>query len=86
MLDAAPVDEREARLLACLETLEAIIEDRGLLAGLEDAARERLVIAAGRVSCPDRHELRKLRKARRLAPAPPVRERAPQSDAARVSL
>ncbi len=65
MLDAAPVDEREARLLACLETLEAIVEDRGLLAGLEDGARERLVIAAGRVSCPDRHDLRKLRKARR---------------------
>jgi NAD(P)-dependent dehydrogenase (short-subunit alcohol dehydrogenase family) len=55
----------DERLRACLETLEAIVEDRGLLSGLDDETRERLVIAAGRVSRPDRAELRKLAKARR---------------------
>ncbi len=55
----------EERLRACLEALEAIVEDRGRLAALDDETRRRLVIAAGRVSRPDRAELRKLAKARR---------------------
>jgi NAD(P)-dependent dehydrogenase (short-subunit alcohol dehydrogenase family) len=59
-----PNDDAE-RLRVCLETLEAIVEDRGLIAGLDRETRERLVIAAGRVSRPDRAELRKLAKARR---------------------
>jgi NAD(P)-dependent dehydrogenase (short-subunit alcohol dehydrogenase family) len=58
-------DDTDARLRACLETLEAIVEDRGLLAGLDEETRTRLVIAAGRVSRPDRADLRKLAKARR---------------------
>jgi hypothetical protein len=58
-------DEREARLRACLEMLEAIVDDRAILADLDDETRRRLVIAAGRVSRPDRAELRKLAKARR---------------------
>lgn len=62
---AVNADEREARLRACLEMLEAIVDDRAILADLDDETRRRLVIAAGRVSRPDRAELRKLAKARR---------------------
>ncbi len=58
-------DDVDARLRACLETLEAIAEERGVLAGLDEETRTRLVIAAGRVSRPDRADLRKLAKARR---------------------
>jgi NAD(P)-dependent dehydrogenase (short-subunit alcohol dehydrogenase family) len=50
---------------ACIETLEAIVADRAKLAELDDETRRRLVVAAGRVSRPERAELRRLAKARR---------------------
>ncbi len=43
--------------------LERIIEDRGVLAGLDKEVRQRLLMAAGRVSKPDKTERRRLRKA-----------------------
>ena len=45
--------------------LEAILEDRALLADLDPELRERLLIAAGKVSTPDRLSRRKLSRARR---------------------
>lgn len=48
---------------ACARVLEAIAEDRSLLAGLDEPTRRRLLIAAGRVSRPERSEQRDLAKA-----------------------
>lgn len=50
-------------LEACVETLEAIAADRGLLTELDESMRTRLVRAAGLVSKPDRAALRKMAKA-----------------------
>ncbi|MDQ3033494.1 MAG: SDR family oxidoreductase [Myxococcota bacterium] len=55
----APLEE----LAACIETLEAVVADRGLLAELDEATRTRLVRAAGMVSRPDRAALRTMAKA-----------------------
>ena len=48
-----------------IETLEAIVEDRGLLADLDPATRQRLLTAAGRASKPDKMARRKLARAHR---------------------
>ncbi|NUQ75540.1 MAG: SDR family oxidoreductase [Polyangiaceae bacterium] len=48
---------------ACARVLEVIAEDRSLLAGLDESTRRRLLIAAGRVSRPERSEQRDLAKA-----------------------
>lgn len=45
--------------------LEAIVADRGLLASMEPDLRERLLIAAGKVSRPDKHARKALHKAQR---------------------
>jgi len=61
-MDTTDQAERAAALL------EAIVEDRGLLADLDDALRKRLLIAAGRVSRPDaaaRRQLNRTRQRRR---------------------
>ncbi|MFO0589974.1 MAG: SDR family oxidoreductase [Polyangiaceae bacterium] len=50
-------------IAACADLLEAIAEDRGLLADVDQELRRRLTMAAGRVSRPDRKEQRDLRKA-----------------------
>lgn len=68
-------DELIRRLHACRETLEAIVEDRALLDRLEAPARRALVVAAGRVSRPERAELRAAAKARRRALARDERAR-----------
>lgn len=47
----------------CIQVLENIIADRGLLAALSEEERVRLLTAAGRVSHPQRHEVKKLAKA-----------------------
>jgi len=47
-----------------IELLEAVVDDRGLLAALGPEERERLLIAAGRVSRPNRQERRVLARAR----------------------
>jgi NAD(P)-dependent dehydrogenase (short-subunit alcohol dehydrogenase family) len=52
-----------AELDACLKVLEAIVDDRGLLARLSAAERLRLLAAAGRASRPERAERRTLAKA-----------------------
>ena len=48
------MDELETKARAAAELLEAIDEDRGLLADVSDEVRERLLIAAGQVSRPDK--------------------------------
>ncbi|MFO0692531.1 MAG: SDR family NAD(P)-dependent oxidoreductase [Polyangiales bacterium] len=48
---------------AVLAYLEAVVEDRGLLADLDEATRQRFLMAAGRVSRPDRAAMRDLAKA-----------------------
>jgi len=50
---------------ACLRVLGAIVADRGSLAGIDAETRRELLIAAGRVSRPERAEQRKLAKAMR---------------------
>ena len=49
-----------AQLLQCFQTLEAIMNDRAVLAQLSEDDRTRLVMTAGRVSKPDRFALKKL--------------------------
>jgi NAD(P)-dependent dehydrogenase (short-subunit alcohol dehydrogenase family) len=56
-----PVDPQA--ILECVRVLEALIEDRGALADLDLEARKRLMIAAGRVSQPERNEQRRLARA-----------------------
>jgi NAD(P)-dependent dehydrogenase (short-subunit alcohol dehydrogenase family) len=47
---------------ACVRVLEAVVDDRGLLADLDFELRRRLLTAAGRVSKPSRAEQRDLSK------------------------
>ena len=69
--EAAPADPQGtadegfvARIRASAALLESIVEDRGLLAGVPREDRERLLMAAGRVSRPTRHERKALGRAR----------------------
>ena len=61
------LDEQEAR--RCLSVLEQVVADRSLIARLPKALRTALIVAAGRFSRPERHEVtavsRALRKDRR---------------------
>jgi NAD(P)-dependent dehydrogenase (short-subunit alcohol dehydrogenase family) len=59
--EGMPVDPQE--ILECVRVLETLIEDRGALAELDDESRKRLMIAAGRVSQPERNEQRTLSRA-----------------------
>ncbi|AUX41428.1 oxidoreductase [Sorangium cellulosum] len=52
-----------ADLDACLKVLEAFVDDRALLAGVSAEDRRRLLLAAGRVSRPERAEQRELARA-----------------------
>jgi NAD(P)-dependent dehydrogenase (short-subunit alcohol dehydrogenase family) len=58
-----PSPPNTADIEACASLLEAIAEDRSLLAGVDEPTRRRLLIAAGRVSRPERSEQRDLAKA-----------------------
>ena len=62
-------DERngpgESAIADAIRTLEAIVEDRAILADLDPEIRRRLMEAAGRVSRPDRAALRTMAKALR---------------------
>jgi hypothetical protein len=55
----------DARVAAAADLLESIVADRGLLATIEEDQRERLLIAAGRVSRPTSPERRRLARERR---------------------
>ena len=59
------MDDIEARAEAAAALLEAIVADRGLIAPLDDTLRERLLVAAGRVSRPTGPERRRLARERR---------------------
>jgi NAD(P)-dependent dehydrogenase (short-subunit alcohol dehydrogenase family) len=61
-------------LKACLRVLEAIVENRGLLASAETSLRVALVTAAGRVAHPDESERRMLARAFRRREKRAVRE------------
>ena len=52
-----------ARLRQTIETLEAIVNDRRLLAAISADDRKRLLMAAGAVFTPDQAERRRLIKA-----------------------
>jgi NAD(P)-dependent dehydrogenase (short-subunit alcohol dehydrogenase family) len=54
-------------LLACLRVLQAIQADRGLLVQLDTGRRRELLMLAGQVAKPDRHELRQMARAFRRA-------------------
>jgi NAD(P)-dependent dehydrogenase (short-subunit alcohol dehydrogenase family) len=54
-----------ADILDCLRVLEALIEDRSRLAGVDAETRSRLLLAAGRLSRPERAEHRALTRALR---------------------
>ncbi len=56
-----PLDEDDLR--ACLRTLKAIREDRGVLTQLSAESRRELLLLAGLVARPDRDELRKMARA-----------------------
>jgi NAD(P)-dependent dehydrogenase (short-subunit alcohol dehydrogenase family) len=51
-----------AEVAACRRVLEAIGADRGLLADLDEESRRALLVAAGRVAMPVRHEVKRLRR------------------------
>jgi NAD(P)-dependent dehydrogenase (short-subunit alcohol dehydrogenase family) len=59
--DSMPVDPQD--ILECVRVLESLVEDRGALAELDLEERKRLMIAAGRVSQPERNEQRTLSRA-----------------------
>ena len=44
----------------CIQVLEALVEDRAALAGVDTQTRIRLLTAAGRVSRPERNDQRRL--------------------------
>ena len=58
-------EDVDARLPEITEFLEAVVEDRGLLAHLDKETRERFLMAAGQVSRPTRRERKKLARASR---------------------
>jgi NAD(P)-dependent dehydrogenase (short-subunit alcohol dehydrogenase family) len=60
---AGAADALTARIRAAAELLEAIVDDRALLAGVPDEERTRLLSAAGQVSRPDGVARRQLVKA-----------------------
>jgi NAD(P)-dependent dehydrogenase (short-subunit alcohol dehydrogenase family) len=62
-------------LTECLRVLEAIIENRGELACLDPELRTRLLTAAGRVSRPERDNLRQLTRTIRKQKQQRLRER-----------
>lgn len=51
-------------LADCVRLLESIVEDRGVLANADPGLSKRLLIAAGRVSLPDKHARLQLGRAR----------------------
>ncbi len=53
-----------ARLRECAELIESIVGDRGLLVDIDDDLRERFLIAAGRVSRPNKRARKALARAR----------------------
>jgi len=58
-----PLDPTDIQ--ACIEVLETLVEDRSALAVVDKEVRNRLFVAAGRVSRPERNELRALTRALR---------------------
>ena len=62
-LDEAEILELQQRLRAAIETLEAVVRDRGALAELSAEERTRLIQAAGKVFNPDTAARRHLVKA-----------------------
>jgi hypothetical protein len=57
-------DEFSARLEEAMQVLEEIVDDRGLLAHVQEPLRRRFLMAAGRVSRPGKLERLALSKAR----------------------
>lgn len=60
--DRKPAAYEIEELLKCLSVLENLAQDSAPLAGLTDEARVALLAAAGKISRPDRQEIKKRRK------------------------
>ncbi|MBI9088543.1 MAG: SDR family oxidoreductase [Desulfobacterium sp.] len=60
---------------ACIPLLESLVSDSEMLAELEDEERIALLAAAGRLSRPDRKEIKKRRKALNRAQMRPLKEK-----------
>jgi len=60
-----PMSDLTHQVDAAVALLESIVEDRGVLAHVDDDLRQRLLMAAGRVARPDKTDRRKLARARR---------------------
>ncbi|RDV36487.1 SDR family NAD(P)-dependent oxidoreductase [Bradymonadaceae bacterium TMQ3] len=58
------MDDLKKKLDAASALMEQIIEDRGLLANIDEPTQRRFLIAAGRVSHPSKHARRALARAR----------------------
>ena len=63
-MTAAKIEEFLSRVRDAMQTLEAVVENRGLLAGVDEPLRKRFLIAAGQVSRPDKLGRLALSKAR----------------------
>ncbi len=61
------LEELRRRLIESAELMELLLRDRGQLAGVDDEVRERFLIAAGRVSRPDKRQRKALARARHRA-------------------
>jgi NAD(P)-dependent dehydrogenase (short-subunit alcohol dehydrogenase family) len=71
----APIPFDHADVATVLRVLEALAEDRALLAHIPAETRRALLVAAGRVSRPERHETVRLAKALRRQDRLAARER-----------
>lgn len=58
------MDDLKKKLDAASDLMEQLIEDRGLLADIDEPTQRRFLIAAGRVSHPSKHARRALARAR----------------------
>ncbi len=58
------IDKLREQLVASAELMESLVKDRGALVDIEDEVRERFLIAAGRVSRPNKRARKALARAR----------------------
>lgn len=63
------------QIKACIPLLQALVDDNDLLAELDEADRIALMIAAGKLSRPDKKEIKERRKAVNRANMRPVKEK-----------
>ncbi|MEY4630563.1 MAG: hypothetical protein RIQ81_683 [Pseudomonadota bacterium] len=72
-------------LMSCIVQLEAIVEDRSLLADLDETTRTRLVKAAGMIARPDRVAIKQLSRAFRRRDRQTAKEEKAEARAASIA-